>query len=45
MTRKPVRVTATIPWHTHQALVQRSDLEGRSLSNLVAYLVEAHVKP
>jgi hypothetical protein len=40
MTRKPVRVTFTLNWKTHQKLINRSDYEGRSLSNLVSFLVE-----
>lgn len=39
--RRPVRVTATMPAALHEQLLQRSDLEGRSLSNLIAYLLEA----
>lgn len=39
-TRKPSRVTITIPWSLRQSLDKRSDLEGRSLSNLIAYLLE-----
>lgn len=39
--RCPVRVTITIPHHTHQELVSRCDEEGRSLSNLAAYLLES----
>jgi hypothetical protein len=40
LTRKPSRVTVTIPWSLRQTLEQRSDKEGRSLSNLIAYLLE-----
>ena len=39
-TRKPSRVTVTIPWSLRQQLEGRSDHEGRSLSNLIAYLLE-----
>ncbi len=39
--RKPQRVTATLPWHLVQTLQKRADYEGRSLSNLVAHLLEA----
>jgi hypothetical protein len=39
--RKPQRVTATLPWHLVQNLQQRADFEGRSLSNLIAHLLEA----
>ena len=38
--RKPVRVTLTMSWHTHQLLLERSGFEGRSLSNLCAHLLE-----
>jgi hypothetical protein len=38
--RKPLRVTATLPWHLAQNLQKRADLEGRSLSNLIAHLLE-----
>lgn len=38
--RRPVRVTITIPYTTYEDLVERSNLQGRSLSNLAAYLLE-----
>ena len=38
--RRPRRITITVPHHAFSALQQRSDLEGRSLSNLAAYLLE-----
>jgi hypothetical protein len=38
--RRPQRVTATLPWHLVQNLQKRADYEGRSLSNLVAHLLE-----
>jgi hypothetical protein len=38
--RKPVRITITVPHSTHLALIKRCDSEGRSLSNLAAYLLE-----
>ncbi|WP_411872782.1 ribbon-helix-helix domain-containing protein [Vulcanococcus limneticus] len=38
--RKPVRITITVPHSTHSALEDRSDQEGRSLSNLAAYILE-----
>jgi hypothetical protein len=38
--RRPVRVTITIPYNAYQALVERSNMQGRSLSNLAAYLLE-----
>lgn len=40
MLRKPQRVTATLPWHLVQRLQARADEEGRSLSNLLAFLLE-----
>jgi hypothetical protein len=43
--RSPQRITATLPWRLHCLLRERSDFEGRSLSNLVAHLLEAGVKP
>jgi hypothetical protein len=41
--RKPVRLTATVNWATHQALIERSNKEGRSMSNLMAYILETHL--
>jgi hypothetical protein len=38
--RKPVRITITIPRSTFEQLQNRSDQEGRSMSNLSAYLLE-----
>jgi hypothetical protein len=38
--RKPQRISITISQSTYELLVSRSDLEGRSLSNLAAYLLE-----
>ena len=38
--RKPQRVSFTLNYRTYQLLVQRSLTEGRSLSNLIAHLVE-----
>jgi hypothetical protein len=38
--RKPERVTITIPWVLRQRLQSRADEEGRSLSNLMAHLLE-----
>jgi len=36
----PRRVSITIPNDVYQALLLRSDQEGRSLSNLAAFLLE-----
>ncbi|MCS5700043.1 hypothetical protein NZK32_13440 [Cyanobium sp. FGCU-52] len=38
--RSPRRVSITIPFRTYQDLLQRSNEQGRSLSNLAAYLLE-----
>ena len=38
--RAPRRVTITIPYFIHEQLIKRSDEEGRSMSNLAAYLIE-----
>jgi hypothetical protein len=40
MKRTPRRISATFNWQTAQRLQERADLEGRSVSNLVAFLVE-----
>ena len=38
--RSSQRLTVTLPQAVLEALVDRCDLEGRSLSNLAAYLLE-----
>jgi hypothetical protein len=38
--RKPQRICATLSWHLAQWLQESADYEGRSLSNLIAYLLE-----
>jgi hypothetical protein len=38
--RKPIRVTLTMSWATHQRLLERSGYEGRSMSNLCAHILE-----
>jgi len=40
----PQRITAKLPWALHCQLRDRADIEGRSLSNLVAHLLEAGIK-
>jgi hypothetical protein len=35
-------VTATLHWQLVQNLQQRADFEGRSISNLIAHLLEAN---
>lgn len=42
--RSPRRVTITIPYMTYQDLQERADGEGRSLSNLAAYLLESSLQ-
>ncbi|WP_216902951.1 hypothetical protein [Synechococcus sp. CCY 9618] len=41
---RPVRVTITIPFNAYQSLVERSNKQGRSLSNLAAYLLESSLQ-
>lgn len=38
--RHPQRISITLNWRLHQSLLERSDHEGRSLSNLAAHLLE-----
>jgi hypothetical protein len=38
--RSPTRISITLPDCTYQYLLRRSDEEGRSLSNLAAFLLE-----
>ena len=38
--RKPQRITITLPWSLYQALLEASDAQGRSLSNMAAYWLE-----
>lgn len=40
MTRKPVRMTITVSHYVSELLAERSQVEGRSLSNLAAFLIE-----
>ena len=41
--RAPRRITITLPYRIQQALLERSEREGRSLSNLAAYLLESSI--
>jgi hypothetical protein len=41
--RSPQRITITLNWATHQRLLDRSDNEGRSMSNLAAHLIETSI--
>jgi len=43
--RRPVRVAATIPNHVHTKLQMYSNEQGRSLSNLIAYILENYCYP
>jgi predicted HicB family RNase H-like nuclease len=38
--RRTHRITITVPDRVHRALNERADSEGRSLSNLTAFLIE-----
>jgi hypothetical protein len=38
--RSPQRLSVTVPHHLFQILQDRSDYEGRSMSNLAAFLLE-----
>lgn len=40
MQRQPRRISITLSYHVHQALLNRSEEEGRSVSNLCAFLLE-----
>jgi hypothetical protein len=44
LTKSPKRITITIPYSTFQAIVERSNEEGRSLSNLAAFILEQGVQ-
>jgi hypothetical protein len=43
--RHPQRITITISHAVHERLVARSHEEGRSMSNLCAYLLEQSLRP
>jgi hypothetical protein len=42
--RKPQRVTITLCWDTAERLHRRADAQGRSFSNLCAYLLNLAVE-
>lgn len=42
--RKPRRLTITVPQNVYDALDTRSTHEGRTMSNLAAYLLEASLQ-
>jgi hypothetical protein len=39
--KSPVRVSITLPWITSEQLIRQSQAQGRSVSNLAAYLIES----
>jgi hypothetical protein len=39
----PKRISITIPHHAYEHLLKQSDCEGRSLSNLAAFLLETAI--
>jgi hypothetical protein len=39
----PRRITVTLNDHVHQLLIERSCAEGRSVSNLAAFIIESHL--
>jgi hypothetical protein len=43
VSRSPKRITITVPYETYQRLMVRSEQEGRSLSNLSAFLLESRL--
>lgn len=43
--RRPVRISVTVSQLVHDELVARSNAEGRSLSNLAAFLLESALTP
>jgi hypothetical protein len=43
--RAPKRLSVTLPHATYEQLVQKSGWEGRSISNLAAFLLENALKP
>jgi hypothetical protein len=40
----PRRITITVPYQLYERLVERSKREGRSLSNLAAFLLEHYCR-
>jgi macrodomain Ter protein organizer (MatP/YcbG family) len=42
--RQPRRISITLSYNVHEALIKRSDEEGRSVSNLCAFLLEDALK-
>lgn len=44
ISKSPKRITITIPHSTFEAIIQRSNEEGRSLSNLAAFILEQGIQ-
>ena len=42
--RSPRRISITLSHHTYHQLIARSDDEGRSMSNLAAFLLETSLE-
>jgi hypothetical protein len=42
--RQPRRITITLSYSVHEALLDRSEVEGRSVSNLCAFLLEESLR-
>jgi hypothetical protein len=40
----PRRITVSLNDHVHQLLIERSMAEGRSVSNLAAFILETHLE-
>jgi|GEM_PF-6344120 hypothetical protein len=40
LTRKPQRLTITVSWSVYRSLIEASDEQGRSVSNMAAYWLE-----
>jgi hypothetical protein len=40
LTRKPQRLTITVSWSVYQSLIDASEDQGRSISNMAAYWLE-----
>jgi len=44
VSRKPQRISVTVPWALYQSMVEISTAEGRSLSNMAAHWLERHAE-
>ncbi len=42
--RQPRRISITLSFHVHEKLLKRSEEEGRSMSNLCAFLLEVALR-